>query len=188
MVHHWTKETALLRAQENELLQIVCKKEPRLQAVIDYAANQESCVGYNTNETYTFLKEYASLFVGWCALDEELATTACYDTVIATILDLLPPDDWELYTTLADMPEARKRAWEDWEENQPNEFQEHEHYTVSPLPDLMKDPEQEAQWQAIITKLRAGALPPGYQRDSDGKIVIKTLDKDTYEKVRLGRW
>ena len=71
--------------------------EPRIRDVIATAAAQINTPGYNRIRTYVELRNRTTHLVGWMAHEPKLKTSICYDVVIRTIDDLLPPDDVDLY-------------------------------------------------------------------------------------------
>jgi hypothetical protein len=92
----WTKKAAIDRMKSNTLLQEVLRREPRIQAIVDEAVQQQNEAGYHRIQTYYALKHQAEPLVGWGAAKPEIKTPAHYDAVIRTLDDLLPPDTVDL--------------------------------------------------------------------------------------------
>lgn len=86
------KEAALRRMEANTLLQQMLLLEPRLVPIIQAAQSQRSYPGYDRIQVYSELKMRAYPLVGMEAEHPQLRTSAHYDAMMTTIVDLLPPD------------------------------------------------------------------------------------------------
>jgi hypothetical protein len=93
----WTKKDAIKRMMENERLQEILRVEPRLWSVVSDAAIQRRSRTYHRIRTYLALRNRVIPLVGWYAEREELRTSDHYQLVIDTIVDLLPPDEADLW-------------------------------------------------------------------------------------------
>jgi hypothetical protein len=93
----WTKKDAIKRMMENERLQEILRVEPRLWSVVSDAAIQRRSRTYHRIRTYLALRNRVIPLVGWYAEREELRTSDHYQLVIDTIVDLLPPDEVDLW-------------------------------------------------------------------------------------------
>lgn len=145
-VNGWTKFAALARLNANTLAQEAMKIEPRLQAIIEEAIQQENTVGYENISRYYTLKQQVSRYVGRYATyasqestgNKEWGTSTYYDAIMDAIIDLLPPDDMELYKGhFQDMPAERVQAWKELD---PQKYEDLEHWSES-------DNWTEKQWE-----------------------------------------
>jgi hypothetical protein len=93
----WTKKGAVRRMRENEKLQEILRIEPRLWPIINEAVAQRRNKTYQRVRMYIALRNRVVPLVGWYAEREELRTTEQYRLVIDTIVDLLPPDETDLW-------------------------------------------------------------------------------------------
>ncbi len=105
MEKQWTKSAALARVSSNERLKALVSREPRLKPIIDSAAAQQNTPGYHRINTYYALKKRASALVGWESPNPALNQTEHFDPVMDAIIDLLPPDDSDLYPEGKPLPE-----------------------------------------------------------------------------------
>jgi putative transposase len=78
-------------------LQEILRVEPRLWSVVNDAATQRRSRTYHRIRTYLALRNRVIPLVGWHAEREELRTSDHYQIVIDTIVDLLPPDEADLW-------------------------------------------------------------------------------------------
>jgi hypothetical protein len=102
---NWTKKAALSRMQTNARLADILHLEPRLEPIINYAAQCQNEIGYDRFVTFWTLRNQSVALVGWHAELPELRSTEDYEVIIRTLDDLLPPDDVDLY------PDGRVVEW-----------------------------------------------------------------------------
>lgn len=86
----WTKQAAIQRMENNQLLQQILQTEPSLLPIIEAAKSQKRRPDYDRVRTYIELRNQAFACVG------HISTSAYYDAVLSAIDDLLPPDAVDL--------------------------------------------------------------------------------------------
>jgi hypothetical protein len=83
-------------------LQEILQAEPRLQPpavlsrLLEQAILQEASPSYDRILTYNRLRSQILPLVGFDAAHPDLRNSADYQLVIETLLDLLPPDRWDI--------------------------------------------------------------------------------------------
>jgi len=93
----WTKVGAIARMQKNARLQEILALEPELLGVLDAAVRQRRNGNYSRIQTYVALRNQVIPWVGWHARVRELQNVRDYQAVIDTLMDLLPPDEGDLW-------------------------------------------------------------------------------------------
>jgi len=88
--------TALDRLKTEYRLQEILQAEPRLQPILEQAIFQEASPSYDRILTYNHLSSQILPLVGFQASHPDLRNSADYQLVIETLLDLLPPDRWDI--------------------------------------------------------------------------------------------
>jgi hypothetical protein len=88
--------TALDRLKTEYRLQEILQAEPRLQPILEQAIFQETSASYDRILTYNRLRNQILPLVGFDAAHPDLRNSADYQLVIETLLDLLPPDRWDI--------------------------------------------------------------------------------------------
>jgi len=94
---NWTRQEAIERLNENKKFQQILKIEPRIGEIISEVIEIRTTKGYSRDRKYSRFKGRISDLVGFEAEKDEVGNSESYDTVIQVIVDLLPPDVFDLY-------------------------------------------------------------------------------------------